>query len=55
MDNLIQIISTLGMSVPSFFSAIIFAWIFGFLLSDITGLNMTGSLYELDDFEMNTN
>ena len=50
MDNLIQIISTLGMSVPSFFSAIIFAWIFGFLLSDITGLNMTGSLYELDDF-----
>jgi len=50
VDNLIQIISTLGMSVPSFFSAIIFAWIFGFLLSDITGLNMTGSLYELDDF-----
>ena len=38
------------MSVPSFFSAIIFAWIFGFLPSDITGLNMTGSLYELDDY-----
>ncbi len=50
VDNLIQIISTLGMSIPSFFSAIIFAWIFGFLLSDITGLNMTGSLYELDDY-----
>ena len=50
LDNLIQVLSTLGMSVPSFFSAIIFAWIFGFVLSDITGLNMTGSLYELDDY-----
>ena len=38
------------MSVPSFFSAIIFAWIFGFLLYNYTGLNMTGSLYEVDDF-----
>ena len=42
--------STLGMSVPSFFSAIIFAWIFGFILHDYTSLNMTGSLYELDDY-----
>ncbi|MEC8601600.1 MAG: ABC transporter permease [Bacteroidota bacterium] len=50
VDNLIQVFSTLGMSVPSFFSAIIFAWIFGFVLSDITGLNMTGSLFELDDY-----
>jgi peptide/nickel transport system permease protein len=50
LDHFIQFISTLGMSVPSFFSAIIFAWIFGFLLSDFTGLNMTGSLYELDDY-----
>ena len=32
IDVLIQFISTIGMSVPSFFSAIIFAWIFGFLL-----------------------
>ena len=38
------------MSVPSFFSAIIFAWIFGFLLHEYTNLNMTGSLYEVDDF-----
>ena len=50
LDHFIQFISTLGMSVPSFFSAIIFAWIFGFLLSDFTGLNMTGSLHELDDY-----
>lgn len=40
----------LGMSVPSFFSAILMAWIFGFLLTDITGLNMTGSLFTVDDY-----
>lgn len=50
VDKTIQVLSTLGMSVPSFFSAIIFAWIFGFLLHNITNLNMTGSLYEVDDF-----
>ena len=50
IDKCIQIISTLGMSVPSFFSAILFAWIFGFLLHEFTNLNMTGSLYEVDDF-----
>ncbi|MEE2605500.1 MAG: ABC transporter permease [Bacteroidota bacterium] len=53
IDNIIQMLSTLGMSVPSFLSAIIAAWIFGYLLSDITGLNMTGSLYELDDYGEN--
>ncbi len=49
-DKLIQFISTMGMSVPSFFSAILFAWLFGFVLHRYTDLNMTGSLYELDDF-----
>lgn len=50
LDKAIQVFSTLGMSVPSFFSAIIFAWIFGFVLHNYTNLEMTGSLYELDDF-----
>jgi len=50
IDKTIQIFSTLGMSVPSFFSAILFAWFFGFLLHEYTNLEMTGSLYELDDF-----
>ncbi|NNC69233.1 MAG: ABC transporter permease [Flavobacteriaceae bacterium] len=49
-DRLISVISTLGMSVPSFFSAILFAWFFGFVLHKYTNLNMTGSLYEVDDF-----
>ncbi|WP_300487249.1 ABC transporter permease [Flavobacterium sp.] len=50
LDRLIALVSTLGMSVPSFFSAILFAWFFGFLLHRYTHLNMTGSLYEVDDF-----
>lgn len=50
LDRLITFLGTIGMSVPSFFSAILFAWIFGYLLSEYTGLNMTGSLYEVDDF-----
>lgn len=49
MDQSILFSSILGMSVPSFYSAIIFSWLFGYLLSDITGLNMTGSLFEYDD------
>ncbi|MFK7782256.1 ABC transporter permease [Psychroserpens sp.] len=50
LDKTIQIFSTLGMSVPSFFSAILFAWCFGYVLHEYTNLEMTGSLYELDDF-----
>lgn len=50
LDKVIQILSTFGMSVPSFFSAILFAWFFGFILHEYTHLEMTGSLYELDDF-----
>lgn len=50
IDKSIQICSTLGMSIPSFFSAILFAWFFGFVLHKYTNLEMTGSLYELDDF-----
>ncbi|WP_223033601.1 ABC transporter permease [Hanstruepera marina] len=50
LDKLIQILSTVGMSVPSFFSAILFAWFFGFVLHEYTNLEMTGSLYELDDY-----
>jgi peptide/nickel transport system permease protein len=50
LDKTIQIFSTLGMSIPSFFSAILFAWFFGYVLHKYTKLEMTGSLYELDDF-----
>ena len=50
IDQLIQVVSTMGMSVPSFFSAIIFAFIFGYVLHEFTGLKMSGSLYEMDDY-----
>ena len=49
VDRFLQLVSTIGMSLPSFFSAIIVAWIFGFLLNQYTSLDMTGSLYVLDD------
>jgi peptide/nickel transport system permease protein len=49
-DRIISVISIFGMSIPSFFSAILFAWFFGFVLHKYTHLNMTGSLYEVDDF-----
>ncbi len=50
LDRFIILFSTIGMSIPSFFSAILFSWFFGYLLNPYTQLNMTGSLYELDDF-----
>jgi peptide/nickel transport system permease protein len=48
-DHLSLFFSVLGMSLPSFFAAILFAWIFAFLLADYTGLSMFGSLYSVDD------
>jgi peptide/nickel transport system permease protein len=50
LDRFILITSTLGMSLPSFFAAILIAWIFAYLLASFTGLNMFGSLYTVDDF-----
>ncbi len=49
LDRVLLFLSVLGMSVPSFYSAIIFSWFFGYVISDFTGLNMTGSLFEYDD------
>lgn len=48
-DKVSLVISVFGMSLPSFFAAILVAWIFAFLLADFTGLNMFGTLYSVDD------
>ena len=48
-DRSSLLFSAFGMSLPSFFAAIIIGWIFAFVLSDVTGLNLTGNLYEIDD------
>ena len=53
LDQLIALLSTLGMSVPSFLSAIAIAYVFGYLLAPITGLSMSGSLFEWDNFGEN--
>ncbi len=37
-----------GMSAPSFLVGLVVAWLFGYVLSDYTGLNASGSLYEYD-------
>ena len=50
IDRFILFFSVFGMSLPSFFTSIIIAWFFAFILHDITGLNMTGSLFEVDDY-----
>jgi peptide/nickel transport system permease protein len=42
--------SVAGISLPSFFTGLLVAYIFGFLLHRYTGLNMTGSLWEYDAF-----
>jgi peptide/nickel transport system permease protein len=42
--------SVAGISMPSFFAGLIIAYIFGYLLHNYMGLNMTGSLWEYDAF-----
>lgn len=49
IDSTAVFSSIAGISAPSFFMGIIIAYIFGLLLHDYTGLNLTGSLYEIDE------
>lgn len=49
-DRLSLFFAALGMSLPSFFAAILIGWFFAFVLGEYTGLNLTGNLYEIDDF-----
>ena len=49
IDKTSIIVSIAGISAPSFFIAIIVAYFFGYMLHNITGLNITGSLYEIDE------
>ena len=49
IDNTAVFSSIAGISAPSFFMAILVAYLFGIVLHDYTGLNLTGSLYEIDE------
>ena len=52
LDKAVFVLSTVfGMSAPSFLVGLIVAWLFGYLLSSLTGLEPSGSLYELDVWE----
>lgn len=49
LDRSIFVMATVfGMSAPSFFVGLIMMWLFGYLLADYTGLNPSGSLYDID-------
>jgi peptide/nickel transport system permease protein len=50
LDRALLVVSAFGMSIPSFFAAILFGWLFAFVLGDYTGLNLTGNLWEIDHF-----
>src|SRR5664279_2995996 len=50
MDTTAIFTSVLGISAPSFFMSIVIAYVFGFVLSQYTGLQMTGSLFDTDPF-----
>ena len=49
MDTTAVFSSIIGISAPSFFIGIIIAYVFGFLLSDWTGLHITGSWFDIDE------
>ena len=49
VDTTAMVASIAGISAPSFFIAIIVAYVFGYILQPYTGLNITGSLYEINE------
>jgi peptide/nickel transport system permease protein len=49
LDTSTLVASIAGISAPSFFMAIIIAFLFGVVLHPFTGLNLTGSWFEVDE------
>ncbi len=50
IDKSLLAVATLGISVPSYVAAIVMAIIFGFVFHNITGLNIQGSIFEINDY-----
>jgi peptide/nickel transport system permease protein len=48
MDTSSVFASVIGISAPSFFMAIVIAYVFGLVLHDYTGLSLTGSWFNID-------
>lgn len=52
LDRGIFVLATVfGMSAPSFLVGLVMAWLFGYVLSPYTGLDPSGSLFEIDVWE----
>lgn len=49
-DRTTIVFSTIGVSLPSFFAAILVGWLFAYVLGKYTGLNLTGNWMVMDDF-----
>jgi ABC-type dipeptide/oligopeptide/nickel transport system permease component len=49
MDTSAVFGSIVGISAPSFFIGIILAYVFGFVLTDFTGLHISGNWFDIDD------
>jgi peptide/nickel transport system permease protein len=49
-DTSVLVASVMGYSLPSYIVAMILALTLGYWFADLTGLNIQGSLFELDDF-----
>ncbi len=49
MDTTSVFASVIGISAPSFFMAIVIAYLFGIVLHSYTGLNLTGSWFDIDE------
>jgi peptide/nickel transport system permease protein len=49
MDTSSVFASIVGISAPSFFMGIIIAYVFGFVLSDWTGLHINGNWFDVDE------
>jgi len=50
MDSSAIFVSVIGISAPSFFMGIVIAYLFGFVFSGVTGLHMTGNLFDTNPF-----
>lgn len=49
-DNIAMTLSVMGISVPSYFSALVLGYFFGIVWYKWTGLDQTGGLFIIDDF-----
>jgi peptide/nickel transport system permease protein len=48
IDQATLVLTSIGVSIPSYFSAILLSFVLGYLLRSFTGLNMIGSIYDLE-------